>query len=92
MGYVVLGIMMDGCKDILGIWNGEYESGKFWLGVPNDLKSRAVLDVYLFCVDGLKGFREAIAAPYIQKHRFGAVSFIKYATAQDLLGIKILNS
>ncbi len=60
--YVVLGITMDGCKDILGIWIGEHESSKFWLSVLNDLKSRGVLDVYLFCVDGLKGFREAIAA------------------------------
>jgi putative transposase len=62
--YVVLGITMDGCKDILGIWIGEHESSKFWLGVLNDLKSRGVLDVYLFCVDGLKGFREAISAAY----------------------------
>lgn len=62
--YVVLGIALDGCKDILGIWIGEHESSKFWLSVLNDLKSRGVLDVYLFCVDGLKGFREAIAAVY----------------------------
>jgi len=62
--YVVLGISLDGCKDILGIWIGKHESSKFWLGVLNDLKSRGVLDVYLFCVDGLKGFREAIAAVY----------------------------
>lgn len=62
--YVVLGITMDGCKDILGIWIGEHESSKFWLSVLNDLKSRGVLDVYLFCVDGLKGFREAIAGVY----------------------------
>ena len=53
--YVVLGITMDGTKDILGVWIGEYESSKFWLNVLNDLKSRGVLDVYLFCVDGLKG-------------------------------------
>jgi putative transposase len=62
--YVVLGITLDGCKDILGIWIGEHESSKFWLSVLNDLKSRGILDVYLFCVDGLKGFREAIAAVY----------------------------
>jgi putative transposase len=62
--YVVLGIGMDGCKDILGVWIGEHESSKFWFGVLNDLKSRGVLDVYLFCVDGLKGFQEAIGAVY----------------------------
>jgi transposase-like protein len=62
--YVVLGVTIDGYKDILGIWIGEHESSKFWLGVLNDLKSRGVLDVYLFCVDGLKGFQEAISAVY----------------------------
>lgn len=66
--YVVLGINMDGNKDILGVWIGEHESSKFWLSVLNDLKSRGVLDVYLFCVDGLKGFREAIAAVYPKSH------------------------
>ena len=64
--YVVLGITMDGTKDILGVWIGEYESSKFWLNVLNDLKSRGVLDVYLFCVDGLKVFVEAIGAVYPQ--------------------------
>lgn len=62
--YVVLGIGMDGCKDILGIWIGKHESSKFCLSVLNDLKSRGVLNVYLFCVDGLAGFPEAIAAVY----------------------------
>ena len=62
--YVVLGITMDGKKDILGVWIGEHESSKFWLNVLNDVKSRGVLDVYLFCVDGLKGFVEAIGAVY----------------------------
>jgi len=62
--YVVLGITMDGTKDILGVWVGEHESSKFWLNVLNDLKSRGVLDVYLFCVDDLKGFVEAIGAVY----------------------------
>ena len=58
--YVVLGITMDGCKDILGVWIGEHESSKFWLSVLNDLKSRGVLDVYLFCTDGLCGMMQAI--------------------------------
>ena len=51
--YVVLGITMEGRKDILGVWIGEHESSKFWLNVLNDLKSRGVIDVYLFCTDGL---------------------------------------
>lgn len=62
--YVVLGINMDGCKDILGIWIGEHESAKFWLNVLNDLKNRGVKTVYVFCVDGLNGFREAIASVF----------------------------
>ena len=62
--YVVLGINIDGSKDILGIWIGEHESSKFWLSVLNDLNNRGVKDVYLFCVDGLNGFREAIGAVY----------------------------
>lgn len=62
--YIVLGVTLEGTKDILGIWVGEHESSKFWLGVLNDLKSRGAADVYLFCVDGLTGFREAINAAY----------------------------
>ena len=62
--YVVLGITMDGRKDILGVWIGEHESSKFWLSVLNDLKSRGIVDVYLFCTDGLCGMMEAIQAVY----------------------------
>ena len=62
--YVVLGITMDGRKDILGVWIGEHESSKFWLSVLNDLKSRGIMDVYLFCTDGLCGMMEAIQAVY----------------------------
>jgi len=66
--YVVLGINLDGNKDILGVWIGENESSKFWLSVLNDLKSRGVQSVFLFCVDGLKGFTEAIGAVYPAAH------------------------
>ena len=62
--YVVLGINLDGQKDILGIWIGENESSKFWLNVLNDLKTRGIKDVFLFCVDGLTGFRQAIEAAF----------------------------
>ena len=58
--HVVLGITMDGRKDILGVWIGEHESSKFWLNVLNELKSRGVTDVYLFCTDGLCGMMQAI--------------------------------
>lgn len=62
--YVVLGVNIDGFKDILGIWIGENESSKFWLGVLNDLKNRGLEDVLIFCVDGLTGLKEAIHASY----------------------------
>lgn len=62
--YVVLGVNMDGEKEVLGIWVGANESSKFWLSVLNDLKNRGVKDVLIFCVDGLNGFKEAIGAVY----------------------------
>ena len=62
--YVVLGVNMDGEKEVLGIWVGTNESSKFWLSVLNDLKNRGMQDVLVFCVDGLNGFKEAIGAVY----------------------------
>ncbi len=62
--YVVLGVDLDGYKNVLGIWIGENESSKFWLGVLNDLKNRGVQEVLVFCVDGLTGLKEAIFATY----------------------------
>ena len=62
--YVVLGVTLDGIKDILSITIGTNESSKFWLGMLNDLKNRGVQDVLFFCVDGLAGFKEAIHAVY----------------------------
>lgn len=62
--YVVLGVNMDGEKEVLGIWIGANESSRFWLSVLNDLKNRGVENVLIFCVDGLKGFKEAISAVY----------------------------
>ncbi len=64
--YVVLGVTLDGSKDILSICIGANESSKFWLGMLNDLKNRGVQDVLFFCVDGLAGFKEAIQAVYPQ--------------------------
>lgn len=62
--YVILGVDLEGNKDILSITIGANESSKFWLGMLNDLKNRGVRDVLFFCVDGLSGFREAIEAVY----------------------------
>jgi putative transposase len=58
--YSVLGINLNGQKEILGIWIGENESSSFWLGVLNDLQSRGVEDILIACKDGLSGFSEAI--------------------------------
>lgn len=60
--YVVIGVNMDGQKEVLGIWIDANESSKFWLSVLNDLKNRGVKNVLIFCVDGLNGFKEAIGA------------------------------
>lgn len=62
--YVVLGVNLEGFKDILGIWIGENESSKFWLGVLNELKNRGLEDVLIFSVDGLTGLKESIEAAY----------------------------
>lgn len=62
--YVVLGVNMDGEKEVLGIWIGANESSKFWLSVLNDLRNRGLQNVLVFSVDGLNGFKEAIGAVY----------------------------
>ena len=51
--YIVLGVTNEGQKDVLGIWIGENESAKFWLGVFNDLKQRGVKDILIMCSDNL---------------------------------------
>ena len=62
--YVILGINSDGFKEVIGIWIGENESAKYWLGVLNELKNRGVKDILIICSDGLKGINEAIKAVY----------------------------
>jgi len=63
--YVVLGVNLDGYRDVLGHWVGDgAEGANFWLGVISDLQSRGVKDVFIACVDGLSGFAEAIAAVF----------------------------
>ena len=58
--YIVLGINEEGFKEILGIWIGENESAKYWLGVLNELKQRGVKDILIMCSDNLTGIKEAI--------------------------------
>ena len=62
--YVVLGINLEGKKEVLTIEVGENESAKYWLSVLNGLKNRGVQDILILCADGLTGIREAITAAY----------------------------
>lgn len=62
--YTCLGIDVNGYKDMLGIWIGEAESSKFWMNILNELRNRGVQDILIACVDGLKGFTEAISAVF----------------------------
>ena len=62
--YVALAVNLQGQKEVLGLWASENEGAKFWLSVVTELKNRGVEDVLIACVDGLKGFPEAIAAVF----------------------------
>jgi putative transposase len=64
--YLALGVTCDGEREVLGLWWQETEGAKFWLAVLNDLRRRGVGDVLIACVDGLKGFPEAIEATFPQ--------------------------
>ena len=62
--YLALGINLAGEKELLGLWIAQTEGAKFWLQVVTELKNRGVADIFIACVDGLKGFPEAIEAVY----------------------------
>lgn len=62
--YIVLGVNESGHKEVLGIWVGEAEGAKYWMGILSELKSRGVTDMLIVCTDGLTGFDEAIRAIY----------------------------
>jgi putative transposase len=62
--YTCLGVGLDGKKEVLGLWVGESEGAKFWLRVFTELKNRGVQDVFIACVDGLKGMPDAIKAVF----------------------------
>ena len=64
VAYIAMGISQYGEKEVLGIWTSDSEGAKFWMQVLTDLKNRGVEDIFIACVDGLKGFPDAIKAVY----------------------------
>jgi putative transposase len=64
--YVAIGVNLLGSKEVLGLWAGQAEGAKFWLQVLTEFKNRGVADVFIVCVDGLKGFPEAIETVFPQ--------------------------
>jgi putative transposase len=62
--YMALGVNLDGHKEVLGLWVAKEEGAKFWLKVVTELKNRGLKDMFIACVDGLKGFPEAIESVY----------------------------
>lgn len=62
--YVAIGINLEGCKEVLGLWMADTEGAKFWLQVFTELQNRGVKDIIIACVDGLKGLPEAIEAVF----------------------------
>ena len=64
--YLAFGVNLHGLKEVLGMWAAEAEGAKFWMQIVTELKSRGIQDIFIACVDGLKGLPEAIEAVYPQ--------------------------
>jgi putative transposase len=64
--YVAIGVNLEGYKDVLGLWTSVHEGAKFWLQVLTEMKNRGVQDIFVACIDGLKGFPDAIEAVFPQ--------------------------
>jgi putative transposase len=62
--FVAIGVNLEGNKEVLGLWTSANEGAKFWLQVMTEMKNRGVQDVFIACIDGLKGFPEAIEAVF----------------------------
>jgi putative transposase len=96
--YLAFGVNLQGLKEVLGMWAADAEGAKFWMRVVTELKNRGVTDIFVACVDGLKGFPEAIEAVYPQtqvqlcmahmvRHSLSYVSHKdRKAVAKDLKG------
>lgn len=64
--YVAIGVTMEGRKEVLGLWTSANEGAKFWLTILTELRNRGVKDIFIACVDGLKGFPQAIESAFPQ--------------------------
>ncbi len=92
--YIALGVNLEGKKECLGLWLSESESSKFWLSVLNDLNTRGVKDILIACVDGLKGFPDAINAVFPETdvqlcivHMVrNSVKFVGYKERKEVVG------
>jgi putative transposase len=62
--HVAMGVNLEGHKEVLGLWTAQNEGAKFWLQVLTDIQNRGVKDIFIACVDGLKGFPETIETVY----------------------------
>lgn len=62
--YVIYGITMEGCKEVLGLYLGENEGAKYWLHVLTELRNRGLQDIFMLCADGLKGLPEAVETAF----------------------------
>jgi len=87
--YMVIGIDLDGNKDVLAMRIGENESSKFWLSVLNDLRNRGVQDILITCVDNLTASLNRLP-PAIRIRRSRSASFTKSAILRATFPIRIL--
>jgi putative transposase len=97
--YLAIGVNLAGLKEVLGMWASENEGAKFWLSIITELKNRGLKDIYIACVDGLKGFPEAIESLFpktqvqlclvhLMRNSLAYVSYKdRKAVAQDLKAI-----
>lgn len=86
--YNILGINKDGRKEVLGMYTAQSEGANFWLGVITDLKQRGVMDILIACIDGLKGFEEAVHTIYPQTDVQACIvhqirNSLKYVASKD---------
>lgn len=86
--HVVLGVNIKGEKEVLGLWLAENEGAKFWLAVLAELRQRGVQDIYIACMDGLKGLPEAVTATFPQTLTQLCIvhlvrASLRYVTAKD---------